>query len=112
MGGSVPTLGYPSRTDAVLALRRQGRTTREIAQTLGIEMKTVAALECSAARRGGSTATNPRHSYGISLGTRQRLRPHAARRGMTVDHLIIALVDQVAEADLVDTVLDDMEAFR
>lgn len=44
MGGAIPCLGYPSRTAAVLALRGQGLSTREIAVRIGIEVKTVAAL--------------------------------------------------------------------
>lgn len=109
MSGAKPSLGYPSRTEAVLALRRQGRTTREIARAIGIEIKTVVALECSAGRRRDSRPIAARPAAGLSLGTRQKLRPHAARRGVSVDALVLMLVDQVAEADLVDAVLDDRE---
>lgn len=105
------TLGYPSRTEAVLALRRKGQTTREIANAIGIDVKTVSALECSAQRwprHGGPVPVRPAFD-GISLETRQRLRPHAAARGITVDRLVMQIVDQVAEGGLVDAVLDDRE---
>ena len=45
-----PALGYRTRTDAVVALRGQGKTTQEIAHLVDIEPKTVTALENSAAR--------------------------------------------------------------
>lgn len=105
------TLGYATRTEAVLALRRQGRTTREIANLIGIRVETVSALECSARRsprHGGPVHVRPEFG-GVSLNTRQLLRPQAAARGMSVDRLIIHLIDQIAESNLVDAVLDDRE---
>lgn len=103
------TLGYPTRTAAVQALRREGRTTREIAKLVGIEVKTVAALEASANRwRSAKTAPIP-SSFAIPLHTRLKLRPHAARRNVSVDRLLLMLADAIAEGDLVDAVLDDAE---
>lgn len=104
------TLGYPTRTAAVQALRREGRTTGEIAKLIGIEVKTVAALEASANRwRAASATPAPAASFAVPLNTRIRLRPAAARRGVTVDRLILMLVDAIADGDLVDAVLDDEE---
>lgn len=105
------TLGYPTRTAAVQALRREGRTTGEIARLIGIEVKTVAALEASASRwRAVSSKPTTPASFAIPLNTRVRLRPDAARRGVSVDRLVLMLVDAVAEGGLVDAVLDDEEA--
>lgn len=104
------TLGYPTRTAAVQALRRKGRTTREIAKLIGIEAKTVVALEASANRwKKASSVNAPSNDFAIPLNTRMALRAHAARRGISVDRLILMLVDAVADGNLVDAVLDDME---
>lgn len=105
------TLGYPTRTAAVQALRREGRTTREIARAIGIEVKTVVALEVSANRwRTASATPAAAASFAVPLNTRIRLRSAAARRNVSVDRLILMLVDAIAEGDLVDAVLDDEEA--
>lgn len=111
MSGSKETLGFSSRTAAVLALRQKGMTTREIASRIGIEVKTVAALECSASRthRHGTRNIATGVIGTIPLNVRQILRPHAARRALTVDQLIREIVAHVAHGDLVDAVLDDAE---
>ncbi|MCR5855969.1 hypothetical protein [Mesorhizobium sp. J428] len=114
MSGAIATLGYSSRTEAVLAMRRQGRTTREIAEAIGIDVKTVSALECSAARWPKHAGDHvPRPSFdvvaSISLNTRQRLRPAAAARQMNVEQLMRLIIEKVAEDGLVDAVLDDRD---
>lgn len=50
MGAPKPTLGYPSRTDAVHAMRAQGLDARAIGDRIGIPPETVTALEASASR--------------------------------------------------------------
>ncbi len=50
MAGPKPTLGYPSRTAAVLGLRDQSLTDQKIARRIGITTACVSALECSALR--------------------------------------------------------------
>lgn len=50
MGAPKPTLGFTSRTEAVLALRADGCTTRQIAERIGISEQTVTALEHSSGR--------------------------------------------------------------
>lgn len=111
MSGAKPSLGYPSRTAAVIALRQQGCTTREIAERVGIEPKTVTALECSAwPRRAttGQSGTVYSHDFGsVPLNIRQMLRPHAAKRGMTTDRLMREIIEAVVIGKLVDAVLDD-----
>ncbi len=107
MSGAKETLGFPSRTAAVMALRKQGLTTAEIGRRIGIEPKVVSALECSAAkwssRADGAIAVRPAAVIGaISLNVRQLLRPHAARRGLSVDALVREIVDAVAHGQLVD----------
>lgn len=107
-----PTLGYATRTDAVLALRAQGLTNTAIAGKLGIEPKTVSALASSRVRtevcrrRPDAVRTND-GSIHISMTCRQKLRPHAASRQLSVDALIRVLIEKISEDKLVDAVLDD-----
>lgn len=111
MAGRIPCLGYPTRTDAVIALRANGLTTHAIADRIGIEPKTVTALEASAARRGGDYKPHPRREFAnavpVDPQTLVTLRPHAARRGISVNLLIQQLLMILADDDLVDALLDD-----
>ena len=110
----VPTLGYRSRTDAVLALRAGGMTTREIADAIGIEPNSVTALEASAKRRSGeritqlhSAAEPDRRTVVFARDVLSRLRLHASRRGITPNELIRRLVETALDDDMIDAVLDD-----
>ena len=111
MAGAKFCLGYPTRTDAVAALRAQGLSTRAIADRIGIEPKTVTALEASRARRGAEPAPRIRAEYRnvipVDPDTLVALRPHAARRGISVQLLIQQLLMILADDDLVDALLDD-----
>lgn len=105
------TLGYASRTEAVLALQGQGLSNLAIAARIGIEPTTVSALACSAART--KRAIRPTEAFGrnivFPLDVLDELRPHAAKRGMHVNKLVRIIVEQVVDAKLVDAVLDDLE---
>lgn len=110
MSGPKPTLGYPSRTAAVIALRAQGLTQQAIATRIGISIKSVYALESSAraTRTGGPRLSGETaKSIQVARGTLQRLAPHARARGISRDALAAQIVDVVATANLVDAVLDD-----
>jgi hypothetical protein len=105
-------LGYPSRTDAVLALRDLGQSDREIARRIGIEPKTVTALAISADRKRrdrthGRSERIAGNGIVLPLDVQQRLRSAAARRRVSVHRLAIMIVEAVADSDLVDAVLDD-----
>lgn len=110
MGAAKPTLGYSSRTDAVLALRATGISTRQIAEKIGIPENTVTALEHSAGRarlrpkrpaeENGRTILFPR----IIL---DRLGPHAARRGIHPNSLARMIVEIAVDEGLIDSILDD-----
>lgn len=106
MSGRKPTLGYPSRTEAVLALRRQGLGTSVIAQRIGIAPKTVAALEDSAARSRELVRSGARTIL-FDPDLLRGLRPHAARRGTSVNEIARRILHAVIDDELVDAVLDD-----
>jgi hypothetical protein len=105
-----PTLGYPSRTEAVQGLRRQGLTTRQIAQAIGIENKTVIALEHSSGRK---RLPRPAEQMGRTIvfpvDVLSGLQPHAARRGIHVNSLARLIVTTVLDENLVDSVMDDAD---
>ena len=103
---SKPTLGYASRTAAVLALRGEGLSTTSIAARIGIEEKTVIALEASGKRsrqivaEGGGTILFPPN---IML----RLRRVAALRTMSAGQLARRIIEIVLDDGIVDAVLDE-----
>ncbi|GAN14133.1 hypothetical protein I6G65_16015 [Sphingomonas paucimobilis] len=111
MGGPIPCLGYDSRSQAIAALRAQGQSTREIARRVGIEPKTVSALEASQNRRDTSRTQGSNlpswNTVAIDADTLRALRPHAARRGISVVALARNLLIVLADDNLVDALLDD-----
>lgn len=100
MSGPKQTAGYPSRTAAVIALRADGLTPKEIAARCGISERAVAALEATARRRVGKPVRFP-------VDVLVALKPHAVARGLTTEELIRDLVSTVAREAMVDAVLDD-----
>ena len=109
-----PTLGFFSRTEAMFALRRQGKTDREIAAALGVALKTLSALEASAARKRGAAEPSARGRT-VEVGAAiyipsealKALRPHAERRNLSVNALVRRIVETVADEGMIDAVLDD-----
>lgn len=109
MGAAKPCLGYPSRTAAVVGLRQQGLTTGQIAQAIGINPKTVTALEC-----GSGRPTRERSEYQylgrailVPTDVLDALGPHAAKRGVSVNNLARLIVSTVVDEGMIDAVLDD-----
>lgn len=105
-----PAFGYPSRSEAVLAMRKQGHSTSDIADKLGIETKTVFALEHSA-MRAQKRQRRPAEEHGrtvlFSVDVLDRLRPHAAKRGIHANHLARLIVETAIDEGLIDALLDD-----
>ncbi len=110
MSAPKPTLGYPTRTAAVVALRASGMSLQAVAARIGIPVTTVSALECSA-RRHSAARQSPDTSRTVHfpLALLQRLAPAARKRGMTRETLAWIIVERVVEDDLVEAVLDDAE---
>lgn len=110
MSAPIPCLGYPSRTAAVLALTSEGLSDGQIARRTGISKKNVLALAYSGARRRsprlseltGRTVVIPRDVL-------KSLVPHAAKRGLSVNALVRLIIETVADDEMVDSVLDDLE---
>ena len=107
MPARIPTLGYPSRSDAVLGLRKQGLSDAQIAATIGIEVSTVAALACSAKRTKGSRSTAHSRTIVVPNDILDRLLPCATARGVTVNVLVRDLLDVIADDDLCAAILED-----
>jgi hypothetical protein len=106
MSGRKPTLGYSSRTEAVLALRQEEVPIAEIAARIGIEPKTVVALELSGARSRRLAADGSRTIL-FPPDILRRLEPHAAQRQVSVNELARSIVETVVDEGLIDAVLDD-----
>jgi hypothetical protein len=110
MGAPKPTLGFKSRTEAVLALRTRGWTTKRIAESIGIPESTVTALEHSSGRPK-QRALRPAEIKGRTiLFTRDvidKLGPHAAKRGVHPNSLARMIVEYAVDENLIDSILDD-----
>lgn len=106
----LPTLGYRTRTDAVVALRSQGLDTATIAARVGVEVKTVSALEASAAR-SKKRALRPAEEQGRTIvfpvDLLNELRRPAERRRIHPNRLVRLIVEAVVDGNLIDAVLDD-----
>lgn len=110
MGAAVPSLGYRSRTEAVLALREQGHSTKQIARQVGISESNVTALEATKARRmraAPPAATLLGRAVVLHEDILKQLRRPAARRGLSANELARLIVETVVSSGLIDAVLDD-----
>lgn len=105
-----PTAGFATRTEAVLALRAVGRTTRQIADEIGIETKTVNALEVSAIRsikRLRDPGALDGRGVLLPADILSQMRRASAKRGMAPHELAVRIVRVVVTGGLIDAVLDD-----
>ena len=99
-----PTLGYPSRTAAVVALTGEGLSTREVAARIGISVEAVAAYRSNARRR---RISGDQRGPSIPREILAELAPAAAVRGMAAGDLAWRLLSVIVADDLVDAVLDE-----
>ena len=101
-----PVLGYPSKSHAALALRRQGKKQREIADLLGVSTRSVGNLIRHATAGKGAGETFPLLGE-LPSRARTKLNRAAKARGITVRELTKRLLQTAASAGLVDAILDD-----
>lgn len=110
MGRTKPTLGYPTRGAAVLAMLGKGWSRAEIAEELNICLPTVSTLAFQARGQESSPRRSDRipvRTLQIPVGTLNALAPIAATRGMSANGLARLILETVVDARLVDAVLDD-----
>lgn len=116
MGAPKPCLGYPSRTAAIAALRGQGQSTVAIARMIGIDPKTVSALELGSGRARSARTPRPHEEMCrtvlFPIDVLAALGPHAAKRGIHPNHLARLIVSTVIDENMVDAVLDDAEDLK
>ncbi|WP_421907088.1 hypothetical protein [Mameliella sp.] len=114
MGAPKPTLGFPSRTAAALALRADGQSDPQIAKRIGISLNALSGLFASAERlKTAKRAIRPAEVNGRTVlfpkDILDRLVPHATGRGISVNELCRRLVETAVEDGMIDAVLDDQE---
>lgn len=116
MGAPKPCLGFPSRTAAIHALRGQRLSTVEIASRIGIEPKTVVALEVGASRPRRRRPHRPHEDMVrtvlFPVDVLDQLGPHAAKRGIHPNHLARLIVSTVVDESMIDAVLDDADDLK
>lgn len=107
-----PTLGYPSKQAAIVALVEQGLTNAEIAEMLGMSLTAFTTAKSRALKRMGR---RPRDWGRIGESWMVRLpahlvddiKPHADARGCTPNELARRIVEATIDHGLVAAVLDD-----
>jgi hypothetical protein len=112
MGAPKPCLGYRSRTEAVLALRKAGYSTAAIAEKIGIEVNAVSALESSGMRHHDrcTPVKIPAARNALLLPQKliNALAPHAELRGLRPTELAFCILETVVNDGMVNAVLDDL----
>lgn len=102
MPNPVPTLGYPTRVAAVIALDKQGLPAQDIADQIGMTKERVTRILWESSDNPGRRA-----NMVVQHGVLVALTPHANRRRMTSRTLASRILRTVVESGLVDAVLDD-----
>lgn len=100
MPNPIPTLGYPSRTEAVVALHSQGIAVKDIAAQIGIN-------EERAQRIIRVYGPDKRTNMSIERSLLLDLEPAANRRRTSSRMLAIRIIRTVVNSGLIDAVLDD-----
>jgi hypothetical protein len=106
----IPTLGYPTRAAAVVAMDERGLTPSEIAQAIGDGVTANAVRVTLSHIRNGRRRTHaPNRTVVFPVDALDRLKVHAAARSISVNELVRRLIDHIIDDDLVDGILDDGE---
>jgi intergrase/recombinase len=122
----IPTLGYESRTEAVIAMRAQRLSRRAIAAMLDTNIPNVKTLEAYGRKRDSLLDQRRKQRRNnldkrrrdsttritVNASVARRFRRHATARGITIEELARRLLETIAADNMVDSVLDDQEAAR
>lgn len=103
MANPKETLGYPTRTAAVVALRAKRFTLQQIADQIGIKVATVSALEHKYKRK----MAEQNRTILFPTSMLEKLEKPAKHRGLSSNQLIREIVEAVVDDGLIDAVLDD-----
>jgi len=115
MSARKPVLGYPSRTDAIVAMFEQGYTAKQIAEIINhasggvdpIRWEVVHNLRYQRTGSENPSKGKTRLSVFLSIEVMQSLIIYAGQRKLTVPGLIEKLTNVVLQDDLLGAVLDD-----
>lgn len=102
-----PTLGYPSKSAAIVALQEQGWKLREIADRIGMTERQASSLATRYRQR--LAARKARHSIELDGPLHADLRREASRLGTSVETLTARLLYHLVRDKLVDAILDGDE---
>jgi hypothetical protein len=98
-----PTMGYPTRRDAIIAMHADGKTQKEISTALRVTKGYVSGVLSEAGRTRRTL-----HSYvTIPADTLAMIQDDADRRGVHVKELAARLLTKTAQDGLVDAIMDD-----
>jgi hypothetical protein len=100
-----PTLGYASRTDAVLALRAAGKSYAQISALTGMSENSAKVLKWRAGK-AAPRADGMVRTITIAADVLLALRPEALKRHMRSDQLVRRLLDAIVADALVPAILD------
>jgi hypothetical protein len=109
MSGPVPTLGYPSKSQAAIALCAQGLSHRQIAEKIGVDPTAVGALLDSGLRRRRPVTRGGALEVRSILGSDiiKALQQAAEVRKTTVALVAARLLTHAARDGLITAILDD-----
>jgi cyanate lyase len=101
----LPTIGYATRTEAVVTLRKAGLSTPEIMEKVGASNpSSVYCLERQA-RKKIDTKRKVRLALVLHEDTLISLNPHAERRDITVNDLCQRLIETIVSANMTYEIL-------
>ena len=100
-----PTNGHPSCTEAIFALKAEGKSERQIAQALGLAVGSVSSMIWKRRRREWSKADQ--FPVTIDGNLRADLEREASRRGVYVGTLVNQLLRAIVADKLVSAVIDE-----
>jgi hypothetical protein len=106
-GRGIPTLGFPTRTAAAVALKAQRLGNAEIGRRMGITAAQVSSLLISHERQEARAANTP--AIVVPVAVLKSLDTPARKRGLSAHQLARRLLETISEHHLTDAILDDAD---